>query len=265
MNQQKGFTAIEGLLLLVIIGMLGFTGWFVWHSQQSTSKTNQQSVLDSNPVSPTTKGGKQFTQPTTQKSDPYAAWKTFTSKAEKFSIRYPSNWKVDNWSTTDCANGPNGQCYEAYDFIAPNGLRVRYNQTLAASRTDDRGACGHGSACDDQKVYSLDNFKVVNYGNVEFVKLLPDALSNDPTNCPNFYLHVPASSGTTPKVGDNQYKDHFIDFSLPSKTVNGRYEIWLTNQTGSDVTFSCKNISAKNFFNLPTVIEAEKVLRSLTY
>jgi len=38
-TKQKGFTAIEGLLLLIIVGIIGFTGWYVWHAKRSADKT----------------------------------------------------------------------------------------------------------------------------------------------------------------------------------------------------------------------------------
>jgi len=38
-NNQKGFAILEGALILVIVGIIGFTGWFVWHSKQNTDKT----------------------------------------------------------------------------------------------------------------------------------------------------------------------------------------------------------------------------------
>ncbi len=45
---QKGFSAVEGLLVLIIVGLVGFTGWFVWHSQQTASKTPDDSNKSSN-------------------------------------------------------------------------------------------------------------------------------------------------------------------------------------------------------------------------
>jgi hypothetical protein len=36
---QNGFTVIEGLLILVIVGIIGGTGWYVWHSQKQVDKT----------------------------------------------------------------------------------------------------------------------------------------------------------------------------------------------------------------------------------
>src|SRR5262245_19327597 len=39
MNKQRGFSAIEGLLILVIIGTLGFIGWYVYSSNNKTIQT----------------------------------------------------------------------------------------------------------------------------------------------------------------------------------------------------------------------------------
>jgi hypothetical protein len=48
-KQQSGFAVVESLLILVIVAIIGGTGWFVWHSKQQTDKTlsetgNSQSV-----------------------------------------------------------------------------------------------------------------------------------------------------------------------------------------------------------------------------
>lgn len=46
-NNQSGFTVVEGLLILVIVGVLGFTGWYVMNSKKNVDKTNQQTVAAS--------------------------------------------------------------------------------------------------------------------------------------------------------------------------------------------------------------------------
>jgi type II secretory pathway component PulJ len=38
-KQQSGFAVVESLLILVIVAIIGGTGWFVWHSKQQTDKT----------------------------------------------------------------------------------------------------------------------------------------------------------------------------------------------------------------------------------
>ncbi len=40
-KNQNGFSAVEGLLILVIVGLLGGVGWYVWQNKQDdSSKTN---------------------------------------------------------------------------------------------------------------------------------------------------------------------------------------------------------------------------------
>ncbi|HSX05306.1 MAG TPA: hypothetical protein VLF69_02470 [Candidatus Saccharimonadales bacterium] len=247
--RQQGFATAEGLLVVVVLLILGFTGWFVWHSQKDASKTLNTTNTQTGAAN---------------KTSPYAGWKTFTSTAEKFSIRYPANWTEDNWSVTDCANGPDQQCVESYDFIAPNGLRVRYNQLVDTTKADDRIGCGTQSACEDQKVLSIDALNVPNYGPVDLVKTAMDAYDY-PDNCFGMYLHLPAGAQTTPVVGSNQYTDHMIQFSLPSTSRDGRYMLWLTNTKAGNGSFDCHKISQTNFFSSPTVVEAQKVLESLHY
>lgn len=38
-THQSGFAVVEALLVIIILGLLGFTGWFVWHSKQVANKT----------------------------------------------------------------------------------------------------------------------------------------------------------------------------------------------------------------------------------
>jgi len=41
-KSQSGFAVLETILILVVIGIIGFTGWYVWHSRQATDKTFNQ-------------------------------------------------------------------------------------------------------------------------------------------------------------------------------------------------------------------------------
>ncbi len=51
-NEQKGFVYIEGLLILVIVGLISFVGWYVWHSKQVTNAllTSATSISSSTPT-----------------------------------------------------------------------------------------------------------------------------------------------------------------------------------------------------------------------
>jgi type II secretory pathway pseudopilin PulG len=44
---QRGFSAVEALLLVIIIGILVGVGWYVWHSQKQVDKTYSQTANSS--------------------------------------------------------------------------------------------------------------------------------------------------------------------------------------------------------------------------
>lgn len=43
-HNQKGFSAIEGLLIIIIVLFVGFIGYYVWYSQKQTTKTYSTSA-----------------------------------------------------------------------------------------------------------------------------------------------------------------------------------------------------------------------------
>lgn len=109
---QKGFSVIEALLILVAIGILGFTGWFVYHTRQTADKD-----LSSN----------NSTDPTYKKAlaDPYKDWKSASLKYEKMSFKYPSTWQITNTSKGEAGTG--GTAMPGSDsaiLISPTGLQV---------------------------------------------------------------------------------------------------------------------------------------------
>ncbi len=87
MKNTKGFTLIEGLLILVIAGVLGGTGWYVWHHHKKTT------IPSSSTTSPTSASSTQST--TSATPDPTANWTLFTSQ-DGFSIRIPDGWQLIN-------------------------------------------------------------------------------------------------------------------------------------------------------------------------
>lgn len=56
-KNEKGFSLVEGFLILIIAGLLGSIGFYVWHSRNPASSTinkasNTQSAKASQPISP---------------------------------------------------------------------------------------------------------------------------------------------------------------------------------------------------------------------
>jgi hypothetical protein len=99
-KSQKGFAIVEALLIVILLGIVGFTGYYVWHSKQQTDKTlnaaNNSSqapstqtiknfedckksagskILTTYPEQCVAKDGKTFTDTSQQAGAPYLAIK----------------------------------------------------------------------------------------------------------------------------------------------------------------------------------------------
>lgn len=76
-RNQKGMLGIEGVLMLIIVGLLAFIGWYVWHTKQTTNATLNGAA--SQQIVPETE-------------DPTKDWVSYSSAEGKFSLKYPKTW-----------------------------------------------------------------------------------------------------------------------------------------------------------------------------
>lgn len=99
MNQtsnQSGLAVIETVLILVVIGIIGFTGWYVWQSKQKSDEmlTPNQSSSQSSGKSKAATNDNGAKQTASEQSD---SWLLFTSAKNEFSIRVPDGWKLEQY------------------------------------------------------------------------------------------------------------------------------------------------------------------------
>jgi Tfp pilus assembly protein PilE len=93
-RNQKGFSAVEALLIVIIVGMLGGVGYYVWHSQKQVDNTYSQTANSS--AVPSKKVSSKTAPAAT---DPYAGWKNFTTQNAKVGFEYPASWTIKDSST----------------------------------------------------------------------------------------------------------------------------------------------------------------------
>jgi prepilin-type N-terminal cleavage/methylation domain-containing protein len=82
-NKQKGFTVVEVLMVLVIVLLVGFAGWYVWNQRdksddKSTSTSTNKSADDAHEMTP--------------EQSPTYGWKTYTNKEGMYTFKHPSDW-----------------------------------------------------------------------------------------------------------------------------------------------------------------------------
>ena len=99
-NCQKGFTAVEGLLIVLILVVIGAVGYMVYHNNHKT-KTLDASTSATTSSAKSTIANNQKTVPTVS---PYAGWNTYTLPKEKLTFRYPTTWTVENNNFTNSSN-----------------------------------------------------------------------------------------------------------------------------------------------------------------
>jgi hypothetical protein len=101
-RNQCGFTAVAGLLVLVIVAIIGGTGWYVMQANKNTDNTLNKAGLGT-----AAKSAKKSSPAPAPKADPTADWVAYSSKTGNFSLRYPSSWLKAQLPSDGCGVNDN--------------------------------------------------------------------------------------------------------------------------------------------------------------
>lgn len=88
---QKGFTVVEGLLIVIALTLIGFTGFYVYNANKDDKKSSESTQSTSN------ESQKQTSEP-----DATAGWKNYSDKYVSF--KYPSSWVMAS-NPERCSSG----------------------------------------------------------------------------------------------------------------------------------------------------------------
>lgn len=192
MNKKNGFALTEGLLIILVLAVVGFAGWFIWDRNKNDGQKEdaaQSSTSDANSSKEDRKAAK---TELTADADPYENWKM--GKFENLNIEYriPSDWEDISDNTIFQEEGdvyqevkiksadgfvifmsvnnlPRGYAdmseYEAVDFKQIDSTR-QWIITKTTSGTIDKIFVGSGVNSIGEQIYPIAN---VGYGgyNVE--------------------------------------------------------------------------------------------------
>lgn len=177
-KKQLGFSAVEALLLLVIVAMIGFSGWYVWHAKQNADKTltadkstvpifnKKKSTSPSSTSSTTAAQSSNACGIVTAKTP--AGWETYTNSQYKYSISYPSNWRVATSGGAE-NNSSNTPILTELEFTPAGsqgsefGIEVT-SQTLADAITDLKNSNQEAQQNDSGSKFTIINQATCTYG-----------------------------------------------------------------------------------------------------
>jgi hypothetical protein len=92
-RNQKGFGAVEGLLILILLSILGFTGYYVYHTRNNANSTYNKTASSTN--SPQTASKLTLDDAVSRTQTAYDAWDKSITQGQV--LQDKSNW----------ANNPN--------------------------------------------------------------------------------------------------------------------------------------------------------------
>lgn len=94
---QNGFSVVEIVLVIVIVGLVGVVSWFVYDRQATTENTeySQKEVVQNIEV---------------------------TDSSSTFSFKHPDNWEIEPYEWTNCCDGP--------EVVEPDWTKVSKPITL---------------------------------------------------------------------------------------------------------------------------------------
>jgi hypothetical protein len=129
MKNEKGFGLVEIIIIIVILGVIGFGGWYVWQANnppQPQSKTQTETPAQNQ------------AEPKEEPVDPYDGWKSYTFKYEKFSLKYPATYTVTGTSSATEGVNPGSDVLK----LTKQGLVINIHTGLS----------GIGGVCEACKV-----------------------------------------------------------------------------------------------------------------
>ena len=137
MNRQNGFSAVIVLLSILVITVIGFTGYYVWNTQQ-----DKKDVANSNSESNTTENPKPIAKT--------IAYKNICLKNELLCLDYQEDWQAQ-LSSSSTAN-------DVSNYPSDN-LRITSNSgTVFEIQT---GIDGIGGGCEDETYPDNNRIKVI--------------------------------------------------------------------------------------------------------
>jgi type II secretory pathway pseudopilin PulG len=88
-QKQRGFAIVESLLVLVVVAIIGGTGYFVWHSKQQTDKSLSAASTENQVTN-----SKKTSNSSPPVTDETANWLVYKSPENIYRLKIPDGWSL---------------------------------------------------------------------------------------------------------------------------------------------------------------------------
>jgi hypothetical protein len=119
--ESRGLSAILLMVVVLVVGALGFGGWWVWKKSQDHASKNQ-----AKPATNTTSKNDRTTE---VKQDPYEGWKTYINEPYGISFRYPSDWNIKEFKPDE--NTSSAAITVGFAVYIKRNEEVKYNTVIS--------------------------------------------------------------------------------------------------------------------------------------
>lgn len=199
-KNEKGFGAVEALLVLVIVAVLGFVGWYVWHNRATNTAPTTTSASASKVTT--------YSRTTTVPSD----WRSYKNTTYKLSLAYPNGGWSTSFATYDKKDfsGENDYSKDATSlatvcYLPPNVQQTCYDklEIIGQSLNDTVSQI-------KQTYFKPDNFKSIKETNLTIdghsaVEIYAQA--NDSTGIKYYFVYANGFTYVMPRVLNSDPSD----------------------------------------------------------
>lgn len=248
-SNQSGFTALDSLLIILIIVLIGSVGYLVYRTQPKVTTTYK--VRSNNSTVSVKKQTTRSVVTSHTTNNPYQGWKTFCSAFGGLCLKYPTNWTFKQTLTktvvaeTDIINSPAGD------------LSINYYPNTGTGPTGDNS---------DVYVYSVNPTQSSYF---EVVGLVVKSLDSPTGYVPELFVTSNNINSYNYYAGQSISDTYFATvpiFTSP-KINNGKYlsllDVELANQNSQLTGFNTE-AQAQDWFTLSQVKVAKQILESVS-
>lgn len=115
-KQPRGFSIIEGAIVVALVCVIGALGYFAYTGQQKAVEDKKSNKAEDRAAISTT-------------TDAYAGWEEYCSTIEKSCFRYPSDWKLTKTSAAASGN-PEFEDADLATVVSPSGTSLVWTSFL---------------------------------------------------------------------------------------------------------------------------------------